>query len=128
MQLVNKKNDVFGTANFVHHRFDALFELTAVFCTGDHQCEIERDDTFVAQELGDIAARNFLRQTFRDRGFADASLTDQDRIIFCAPAKHLNHALDFVVTSNDRIKLAFLGQFGQIAAERAERGSFDIFL
>ena len=37
VQLINEQNDVLGAANFVHDRFDALFELTAIFRAGDHQ-------------------------------------------------------------------------------------------
>ena len=128
MQLVDKKDHVLGTSDFVHHRFDALFELAAIFCARDHQGEIERDDALVPQQLGNIPARNFLRQAFGDRGLANAGLADEHRIIFRAPAEHLNHALDFVATSNHRIKLAFLGQLGQVTAERAQRRSFDVLL
>src|SRR5438094_851423 len=48
VQLVDKKNHVLGTADFVHYGFDALFELAAVFCSADHQRQIERDHTSVA--------------------------------------------------------------------------------
>src|SRR5439155_653885 len=41
VQLVDKKNHALGTADFVHYGFDALFELAAVFCSGDHQRQIE---------------------------------------------------------------------------------------
>ena len=86
MQLVDEKNHGFGATNLIHYRFDPLFELAAVFCARDHQRQIERDDAFVTQQLGDIAARNFLRETFGDRGFSDAGFADQHRIIFRAPA------------------------------------------
>src|SRR5437773_2695994 len=36
VQLVDEKNHVLGAADFVHHRFDTLFELTAVFCSSYH--------------------------------------------------------------------------------------------
>ena len=49
-KLVNEEDDVLGAADFVHHRFDALFELAAVFGAGNHQREVESDDAFVAQE------------------------------------------------------------------------------
>ena len=49
MQLVDKENDVLGATDFIHHRLDALFELAAIFGSGDHQREIERDHSFVAQ-------------------------------------------------------------------------------
>ena len=49
VQLVDKQDDVLGAANLVHDRLDSLFELAAIFRSGDHQREIERDDFLVAQ-------------------------------------------------------------------------------
>ncbi len=77
---------------------------------------------------GHIAVCDFLRQTFRDRGLADARLADQHRIILGAAAEHLNDALNFVAAPDNRIELAFLRQLGQVAAESAQGRSFDIFL
>ena len=71
VQLIDEENDVLRATNFVHHRFDAFFELAAIFRARDHQREVERDDFFVAQKFRHIAARDFLRQTFDDRGLAD---------------------------------------------------------
>src|SRR6266496_4175753 len=36
VQLVDEEDHIFGTAYLVHHRFDALFELAPVFCSGNH--------------------------------------------------------------------------------------------
>ena len=128
VQFVDEKDDVFRAANFVHHRFDALFELAAIFRARDHEREIERDDFFVAQKLGHVAARDFLREPFDDRGLADAGFAEQDRIVFRAAAKHLDDALDFVLPADDRIELALLRELGEVAAKRAQRGSFNILL
>ncbi len=128
VQLVDEKNDVLGAANFVHHRFDALFELAAIFRSGDHQGEVERDDPLVAQKFRNVAVRDFLRQALRDRRLADAGFADQHRIVFRAAAEHLNDALNFVVAADHRIEFAFLRQLGQVATKRAQRGRFDILL
>ena len=98
------------------------------FVPGDHQGQIERDHSLVAQQLRHIAARDLLRQSFGDRGLAHAGFADQHRIILGPPAKHLNDALDFVVPADHRIELAFLGQFSQIATKRAQRRRLDILL
>src|SRR5215471_695289 len=89
---------------------------------------METDHALLAQKFRNIAARNFLSETFRDRGLANARFTDQHRIVFRATAKHLDHALDFITATNHRIELALFRQLGQIAAERAQRWSFDILL
>ena len=85
-------------------------------------------DSFVAQQFRHVAVRNLLGETFRDRGLADARFTDQDRIVFRSPAKHLNDALDFIAATDHRIKLVLFRQVSQITTKRAERRGFDIFL
>src|SRR5207302_1864636 len=127
VQLVDEQDHVFAATNFVHHCFDSFLELAAIFCPRHHKCQIERDDFFVAQKLRHVAARNFLRQSFHDSGFANTSFTEQHRIIFRAPAKHLNDALDFVFPADHRVELAFLRQVSQIAPERTQGRCFYIF-
>ena len=127
VQLIDEQDHVFAATNFVHHRFDSFLELAAIFRPRHHQCQIERDDFFVAQKLRHVAGRNFLRQSFHDSGFAHTSLTEQYRIIFRAPAKHLNDALDFVFPADHRVELAFLRQVSQIAPERTQGRRFYIF-
>src|SRR4249919_1338814 len=50
-----------------------------------------------AQALGHFAVDDALRQTFDDRGLADAGFTDQHRIVFRAPLQHLDSAANFLV-------------------------------
>ena len=128
VELVDEEDHVLGAADFVHHRLDALLKLTAVFCARDHQGQVERDDFLVAQEFGDIARDDFLRQPFGDRGLADAGLANQHRIVLGAAAENLNDALDFVGASDDRIQFILLGELGEIAAERAQGRRLDILL
>ena len=97
VQLVDEQDDVLGAADFVHHRLDALFELAAIFRARDHQREVERDDFLVAQQFRHIAVGDFLRETFDDRGLADAGFAEQHRIVFRAAAEDLDDALDFVL-------------------------------
>ena len=125
MQFVNEQNDVFRAADFIHDRLDAFLELAAVFCAGDHEREVERDDALVPQNFRHIARRDFLRETFDDGGFSNARFTEQNRIILRPTAEDLNDALDFVFASDDRIHVAFARDFRQVAAKRLERGRFD---
>jgi hypothetical protein len=43
---------------------------------------------------------------FRDRGLADARLTDQHRVVLGPPRQHLHGAADFLVAADDRVDLA----------------------
>jgi hypothetical protein len=54
------------------------------------------------------------RQTFRDRGLADARFADQNRIVLRPAGKNLNGAADLVIPPNHRVKLAFARILGQI--------------
>jgi hypothetical protein len=82
VQLVDEEDDVLRAADFVHHRLDALFELTAILRAGDHQREIESDDLLVAQEFRNIAARDFLRGDPRRSPFADARFASSTGLFF----------------------------------------------
>ena len=47
-------------------------------------------------------------------------LAQQHRVVLGAPRQHLDHALDFILAADDRIKLALPSQVGQVAAERVQ--------
>jgi hypothetical protein len=49
VKLVNEENDILGTPNLVHDRFDAFLELAAIFRSGNHQCQIERNHPLVPE-------------------------------------------------------------------------------
>ena len=103
-KLVDEQNDVLGAADLVHHRFDALFKLAAIFRARDHQREVERDDLLVAQQFRHIAVGDFLREAFDDGGLAHAGFADEHGIVFRAAAENLDDALDFVCAADDRIE------------------------
>src|ERR1700688_2183485 len=92
-------------------------------------CALDRaDDAFIAQQFRHLASRDFLSQPFDDGGLSNPCFTDQDWVVFGAPAEDLNHAFNLVLATDDRIQLALFRQLGQIAAERAQGGRLDIFL
>ena len=128
VQLVDEKNDVLGTANFVHDGFDALFELTTIFCPSYHQRQIQGDHPPVAQQFRHVAVCDLLRQSFCDGRFADACFADQNWIVLCSPAKHLNHPFNLIAPANYRIEFSFPCQLGQITAKCPKCRCFDVFL
>ena len=82
----------------------------------------------VSQQFRHIAARNLLGQTLSNSGLADTGFANQDWIVLCSSAKHLNDPLDFIAPANYRIEFVFLCQIGQITAKRAECRRLDVFL
>ncbi len=62
-----------------------------------------------------VALGDAQRQAFDDRGFADAGLADQHRIVLGAARQHLHGAADFLVAADHRVELAFARRLGQVA-------------
>ena len=58
-----------------------------------------------------------------DRCLADAGLTDQQRIVLPPTTEDLDHSLDLVLATDQRIDLAFFGQLVQVLGELLERRS-----
>ena len=68
-----------GLLDFLEHGLQTFLEFTLKLRAGDQRTHIERDDALVLQTLRHVAANDPLRQTFGDRGLADARFADQDR-------------------------------------------------
>ena len=126
VQLVNEQNDVLGAPDFIHDGLDALLELSAILGAGDHKGEVEGDHAFVAKEFGHVAGRDLLGKALDDGSLADASLTQENRIILGAAAEDLNDAFDLVFAADDRVHLALAGDFGQVAAKSFEGRSLHL--
>ena len=126
MKFVDKEEDAFEFTNFFHNGFDAFLELSAVLGTCDHESEIEGDDFFITKNFRNVARGDLLGEAFDDGGFTDASFTDEDGIIFGAATEDLDNSFDFVFTADDGIEFIFAGEFGEVAAEGFEGGSFDV--
>jgi hypothetical protein len=123
MQLVDEHDDVRVLGELLHDRLEALFELPAILGAGDDQRDVERQDPLVGEEVRHVAVDDFLRETFHDRGLADAGLADEHRVVLRAAAEHLLHALELIVAADERIELVLHGRFRQVAAELGqERG------
>ena len=74
-----------------------------------------------ARKLGDFAVGDALRQAFYDGGLAHARFADQHRIVLGAAAQDLNHPLQFLIASDQRIELAVHGGLRQVAAELTQQ-------
>ena len=116
MKLVDEKDDAaFGFLHGFENRFETLFELAAVFGTGDERTHIERNDSLFLQAFRYVTAHDALRQPFSDGGLADAGLTDEHGIVLPAPGKDLDHTTDLVVATDHGVELSRRRELGQIA-------------
>src|SRR3546814_18625920 len=83
-------------------------------CSSDLRAEVERQQPLALQRFRHLAIDDALRETFGDRGLADAGFADQRRIVLGAAAQYLDHAADFLVATDHRVELAGLRAPGQV--------------
>ena len=122
VHLVDEQDDVaFGGLHLVEHALQPLLELAAIFRAGDQRAHVERHQPAVLQRIGHVAVGDAQRQTFGDRGLADAGFADQRRIVLGPPREDLDGAADLLVAADDGIELAVARRLRQVAREFLER-------
>ena len=116
VHFVDEENDAaIGGYDLLKHRLQPLFEFAAIFGAGNHGAEIEREQTLVLKTFRHIAINDAQRETFDDRGLADAGLADQHRIVLGPARQHLNGAADFLIAADHRIEFAVARGLREIA-------------
>ena len=122
MEFVDEQDDLtVGILDLAQHRLQAVLELAAVLCTGDHGGQIEHDDIAILQRRGYVARDDALRQTLDDRGLARAGLADEHRVVLRTARQHLDGATDLVGTADDRVELAFARHLRKVLAVLLKR-------
>jgi len=122
VELVDEEDDLaLGGGDLGEHRLEALLELAAILRARDQRADVERPDALALQPLGNIAGDDPLRKPLGDRRLADAWLADEDRVVLRAPREHLDRPPDLLVTADDGVELARLGERRQVAPVLLER-------
>ena len=104
VDFVDEEDDTpFGGRHFVDHAFEALFKFALVLGTGHEGTHVEREDAFVAEVFGHVAASDALRQTFDDGGFTRTGFTDEDGVVFRAARENLQDSADLFVATDDGV-------------------------
>ena len=117
MDLINDKNHIAGTSNFLHDLLKALFEFAPVFCASHQQTYVQGQDPLVLKDVRHFAHGDALGQAFGDGRLANSRFTDQDRVVLGATTENLDHPLNLVLTPHHRIKFGLGGHLGQVAAK-----------
>ena len=112
---MNRMMRALGRGDLLQHGLQPLLELAAVFRARDQRAEIERQQLLVLEAFRHVAVEDPQRQTFDDRGLADAGLADQHRIVLGAAGQHLDGAADFLVAPDHGVELAVARRLGQVA-------------
>src|SRR3974390_849145 len=110
--------------DLLDHLLEPLLEVAAVAGAGEQRAHVEREHGGALKHIRHLAMHDAARQTFRDRGLADAGIADEQRIILLPAAKHLDGAVDFAVSADQRIDLAVLGLFVEVDTVRVKRVAF----
>src|SRR3546814_8814712 len=93
VHLVDEQDDAaVAGLDLVEHALEPLFELAAIFGTGDQRSHVERHQLAVLQRIGHVAIGVAKRQHFGVRGLTDAGLADQEWIVLGSPREDLNRA------------------------------------
>ena len=107
--------------DLLDHLLEPLLEVAAVARAGQQRAHVEREHGRALEHVRHFAMHDAARETFRDRGLADAGVADEQRIVLLPPAEHLDRAVDLGVAPDQRIDLAVLGLLVEIDAIGVER-------
>ena len=122
VQLIDEENDLpFGVFDLFEHGFQAVFKLATILRAGQHRAQVERDHAFVFESFRNVAGNHALRETLNDGGLPHAGLADQHGIVLGAARQNLHDTADFLVASDDGIKLAAAGLLGEVAGITLQR-------
>ena len=117
MDLVDEQNDVARLLNFFDAFLQAVLEFAAILGTGDQRRDVKRDQTLVAQDVGNLVGNDELSQALDDSGFANARLADEKRVVLLAARKDLHDALDLAGAADNGVKSALACFLGKVGAE-----------
>ena len=107
MDFIDKEDGALFFLKLTKHCFQTFFEVTSILGTGNQCAQIKRVDSTFKQHVRHIALDDLECNTLCNRGLAYTGFTNQQRIVFSSPAQYLRRALDFFLTANQGIYLAF---------------------
>ena len=115
VHLVDEQDDLaIRIGHLVQDGFQAFLKLAAIFGACNQGTHVQRHQLFIAQALGHVAIDDAQGQPFGNRGFADARLADQHRIVLGPTRQYLHRPANFIIAPDDRVDLAVRRSLGQI--------------
>src|SRR5205085_11025310 len=103
------------------NRLQTLFEIAAVAGAGEQRAHVERVDGCRLEDVRNVTFDDLARKALGNGGFADARLTNIERIILRAAAKDLHGTLYFRHAADQGIDLAGARLFIEVDSELLER-------
>ena len=122
MEFVNEQYDVRIFRDFVNNGFESLFKVTAVFCPGNYRPKVEGYEPLACKGRRNLSCDDLYCNAFHDGRLSDSRISYQHRVVLASAAENLDDALDLIISSYERVQLAFPGGLGDVVAELLERG------
>ena len=117
VNLIDEEDRAFIFLELRQEHLEALLKVTPVLGARQQRAEIEGVDCALSHHIGYLRIDYSLRQALRNGGFADAGLTDEERVVLTAAAQHLNHTLELSFTPDQRVDQATLRLLIQVGGE-----------
>mmetsp|Transcript_29801 Transcript_29801/g.82064 ORF Transcript_29801/g.82064 Transcript_29801/m.82064 type:complete len:508 (+) Transcript_29801:826-2349(+) len=116
VDLVYEEADaLLGIGRLLYDGLQALLELATVLRAGNEETEVQRINTLPAQPGGHTALDYPLRKALGNGSLPDARGPYEARVVFPAPEKDLDDALQLGLAPDDRVEEAILGHLRQIS-------------
>src|SRR5271168_5322211 len=106
MNFVDEQNSSRIIDQLLENSLQALLKIAAIFGASKQRTHVERVNLALGQNFRYISFDNAPREPFRDRGFSDTGLANQQWIVFTPTAQRLYHAFKFFFAPDQRINLA----------------------
>ena len=120
MDLVDEENRLRICDQDLHHGLETLFEVATVARACEHGSHVERVHLALEHRVRHQLVVDAQREALRECGLANSRLTDEKWVVLATAREHLDHALELVDATDQRIDLAVLGSLREIDAERFE--------
>ena len=92
----------------LHHCLDAFLEVATILGTSQHLGDIHAVDASTLQSLRHLTVVDELGETIYQGCLAHTRLADVQRIVFLGTTKHLDGAIEFLLSADERIVLLHL--------------------
>ena len=121
MDFVDEQNGAGIGLELLDDLLQALLEVAAIARAGQERAHVEREHRGVAQNVGHLTVHDAARQTFGNRGLANAGLADEQRVVLLPPAQYLDGAADLRLAADQRVDLAVARLLVEVDAIGVER-------
>ena len=121
MDLVDEHDRAGIGLELLDHLLEAFLEVAAIARAGEQGAHVEREYGGVLEHVGHFAVHDAPRQTFGDRGLADAGVADEQRVVLLPAAQHLDGAVDLGFAPDQGVDLALARLLVEVDAIGFER-------